>query len=194
MTRMYEVKTAEFVKGIKGTDSILYDGRPQIAFVGRSNVGKSSAINTLLGRKNLVKSSSTPGKTKELNFFLINDERYIVDLPGYGFARLSQKDTEKMQKMILWYLADSGVRPVYVVLVVDAKVGPTDLDREMMHLLIEEGHNPVVIATKLDKIKKNDRISKRKSISKDLGDVQVILYSAETKEGREELLETLFGK
>ena len=96
------IKTAEFVKGVVGTDPILKEKIPQIAFVGRSNVGKSSVINALTGKKGLAISSSTPGRTLQLNFFLINEKAYFVDLPGYGYARASLKQAEKMRKMIMW--------------------------------------------------------------------------------------------
>jgi GTP-binding protein len=95
-----EIKTAEFIKGMRGTDEFLESDILQIAFYGRSNAGKSSSINALLGRNNLVKSSSTPGKTKELNLFEINETFFIVDLPGYGYAKISQTEREKLRKLI----------------------------------------------------------------------------------------------
>ncbi|HFC36125.1 MAG TPA: ribosome biogenesis GTP-binding protein YsxC, partial [Candidatus Moranbacteria bacterium] len=118
-----QIKTAKFVKGIIGTDEILRDGKQQIAFVGRSNVGKSSVINSLVGIKKLAKSSATPGRTQEINFFLINDKVYFVDLPGYGFAKISKKQREKIRKMIIWYLSYAETKPCKVVLIIDAKVG-----------------------------------------------------------------------
>ena len=96
-----DIKSAEFVKGIMGTDKILEDNKPQIVFVGRSNVGKSSIINLLANRKNLVKSSSKPGKTKQINFFLINKKVFFVDLPGYGFMKMDLKKKEKIRKLII---------------------------------------------------------------------------------------------
>ena len=92
------IKDAKFIKGIIGTDNLLTDGTPQVAFIGRSNVGKSSIINALVNRKGLVSSSSQPGKTTEINLFNINKELYFVDLPGYGYAKLSQKKREKLRK------------------------------------------------------------------------------------------------
>jgi len=178
-----EIKKAEFIKGITGTNDILNDGRPQVAFIGRSNVGKSSVINSLVNRKNLVKSGSKPGKTQEINFFLINNKVYFVDLPGYGFMKASLKRREKAKKMILWYLFRSGVRFKKVVLIIDAKVGFTDFDREMLDLLNQNRVPIIIIANKVDKLKKNE-------LDK-LGNA--ILYSAKTKQGREELLGEIFN-
>ena len=96
-----EIKSAKFIKGVKGSNEILERDFLHLAFYGRSNVGKSSCINALLGRKDLVKSSSKPGKTKELNFFEVNSDFFVVDLPGYGYAKLSPKEREKLRKLIL---------------------------------------------------------------------------------------------
>src|SRR3990167_3085191 len=116
------ISSAKFVKGITGTDDILYDGIPQIAFVGRSNVGKSSVINSLVNQKELVRVGKKPGKTTEINFFLINNKFYFVDLPGYGYAKLSPAEREKARKRMLWYLTESEARPL-VVLILDIKAG-----------------------------------------------------------------------
>ena len=118
------ITSASFVTGIIGTDPILKEKHPQIAFVGRSNVGKSSVINSLVMRKDLVKSSSMPGKTREINFFLINKAFYFVDLPGYGFARMGAKGAEKIRKLILWYLGSGEARVKLVVLIIDSVVKP----------------------------------------------------------------------
>src|SRR6266516_2479045 len=98
-----KITSARFIRGIIGTNDILFDGLPQIAFVRRSNVGKSSVINSLTNRKDLVKVGKKPGKTTEINFFLINERFYFVDLPGYGYARLTPAEREKIRKRMLWY-------------------------------------------------------------------------------------------
>jgi len=191
------ITTAEFVKGIKGTDPILLDGIMHVAFLGRSNVGKSSAINTLVGRKNLVKSSSTPGKTTELNFFRVvrgDKPFYFVDLPGYGFARLSKKQSEKLHKMIMWYVTDKSIKVKYTVLIIDAVVGPTDLDKEMLEILEECGKNVIVVANKVDKIPKTKQTKRIEEISQELGLSNIVAYSAKTKQGREELLCRIFDQ
>jgi len=188
-----EIKSAEFIKGIKGTDSILEDGIPQVAFIGRSNVGKSSTINVLVSRKSLVKTSSKPGKTREINFFLINKEIYFVDLPGYGFAKLALRRVDKLQKHILWYLETNEITPKYVVVIVDAKVGLTELDKEFINFLNELGHKIIIVANKIDKLKKNDISKQINNIKKEVGDIDVFPFSAKKKIGRQELIKILFS-
>ncbi|MDD5152403.1 MAG: ribosome biogenesis GTP-binding protein YihA/YsxC [Candidatus Pacebacteria bacterium] len=185
-----EIKSAEFVKGIIGSDPILSDNIPQIAFVGRSNVGKSSVINSLVLRKNLVKSSRTPGKTKEINFFLINHNCYFVDLPGYGFARMAVKGAEKLRKLILWYLGGREVRPKLVVLIVDASVKPMPYDKEMVDILRAENLPFVIMGNKMDRLNQTEKSHNLKVIESALA-LPIIPYSAHTKVGREELLEVI---
>ena len=185
-----EVKNAEFVKGIIGTDPVLADPRPQVAFVGRSNVGKSSVINSLVLRKSLVKSSSMPGKTREINFFVINDGRFFVDLPGYGFARMGAKGAEKIRKLILWYIGSGEAKPKLVVLIVDAGVAPMPQDKEMADILRAEGRPFVVLANKVDRLNQTERSHNLKAIEAALG-AEVVPYSARTKAGRENLLEII---
>lgn len=180
-----EIKTAEFIKGIIGTNEIIEDNYPQIAFIGRSNVGKSSLINSLTKRKKLVKSGSTPGKTKQINYFLINKNTYFVDLPGYGFMKGPLKQREKIRKMILWYLFRSQIDFKKVILIIDAKIGLTKFDQEMVDLLEQNEQEYIIVANKMDKLKKNVR--------PDLN-LDFIPYSAKTNKGREELLENIFEK
>lgn len=185
-----EIKSAEFVKGIIGTDSILGDQYPQVAFVGRSNVGKSSVLNSLVLRKGLVKSSSTPGKTKEINFFLVNKECYFVDLPGYGFARMGAKGAEKIRKLILWYLGSGEARVRLVVLIVDMGIKPMAHDREMADILRAENIEFVVVGNKVDRLNQTERAHNIKEIEAAMG-ASVLPYSARTKAGRGELLEVI---
>jgi GTP-binding protein len=187
-----EIKTAEFVKGIIGTNKILEDGIPQVAFIGRSNVGKSSVINLLVKRKNLVKSSSLPGKTKQINFFLINRKIYFVDLPGYGFIKVSLKQKEKIRRMILWYLFRSGVKFKKVILIIDAKTGLNNFDEEMLNLLKEKNYPFIILANKIDKVKKSDLNKQLEKIKKEVGDSEIIAYSAKEKIGRDNLLNKIF--
>jgi len=187
-----EIQSAEFVKGVRGTDAIMYDGKPQIAFVGRSNVGKSSLINSLTLRKNLARSSSQPGKTVRLDFFLINNEAYFVDLPGYGFAKFSKSKHEDIRKMMLWYLEFSEIKNRRVVLIIDANIGVTPFDHEMMELLTTHAIPFVIAANKIDKLKSSVRLSQLQHIQKEIGTATIIPYSALTKEGRKELLEKIF--
>lgn len=185
-----EIKSADFVKGIIGTDPILNDKYPHIAFVGRSNVGKSSVINSLLSRKNLVKSSSTPGKTKEINFFFVNKKSYFVDLPGYGFARMGAKGADKIRKLILWYLSGGEARAHLVLLIVDAGAKPMVHDKEMANVLRAEGLDFIIIANKIDRLTQAERAHNLKAIE-ELLMAPVFPYSARTKFGREELLQVI---
>ena len=181
----------EFVKGIIGTNAITEDGLPQVAFIGRSNVGKSSVINSLVERRGLVKSSSTPGKTQQINFFLINKNIYFVDLPGYGFMKISLKQKEKIRKMLIWYLFNSAVKFKKVVLIIDAKIGPSEFDIEMLDLLRKKGDSIVIVANKADKLKQGEIKKQLALIKEKTGEENIILYSAKTNRGREELLEQL---
>lgn len=187
-----EITTAQFVKGILGSDEILHDGIPHIAFVGRSNVGKSSVINSFLGRKGLAKSSATPGKTKEINFFLVNGSTYVVDLPGYGFARMSAKSAEKLRKLIVWYLSGKEARPTLVVIVVDANIDPTPYDYEMVDILQREKVPFIILANKVDRLNQSERV-RRLNAHKDFFGLSVFPYSAKTREGRAELMERVWG-
>jgi len=186
-----KITSATFVKGIRGTDALLSDPKLEFAFVGRSNVGKSSVINALLGNKNLAKSSSSPGKTKEINFFLVNKEFYFVDLPGYGYARASDGDKEKLVKYILWYLFESDAPIALVLVLIDAHVGPTERDIEMIHALTEGKVPFIVLGNKFDRINKSARQKAVKEITEKIGDVPFFPFSAEKKEGIPEVLKKI---
>lgn len=190
---------ASFIKGIRGTDPITNDGHSQVAFLGRSNVGKSSVINSLLGTKSLVRSSSTPGQTREINFFLVsakkenakNEEIYFVDLPGYGYARMSMKSREKMAKMILWYLTESGADIGTAVLILDMQRGMSDFDRDMLEVLRAQKYKTIVVANKSDKLNQKERHAAEENIRAELSGEELILYSAKKGRGREKLIESV---
>jgi GTP-binding protein len=187
------IKSAEFVKGVVGEDKILQDGTPQIAFIGRSNVGKSSVINSLANQKDLARTSSFPGRTQEINIYLINKSFYLVDLPGYGFAKASWKEREQLQKLIYWYLLDSDSEQKKVVLIVDANVGPTDLDLEILHALEEQEKDIIIVANKIDKIKKSEYKKLLQKVQDAVGDYKVIPYSAEQKIGLGSLINEILN-
>ena len=188
-----EIKTSEFTLSSPTIELCPKDFRPEYAFIGRSNVGKSTLINTLLGRKNLARTSSEPGKTQTINFYKINGRMYLVDLPGYGYAKASKEVTEKWGKMIQRYFAESD-QLMYIFQLVDMRHAPTKQDVAMMDLIRYLDYQPVVIATKADKLKKSERQKAESLVRKTLnlsGDDILIPYSSVTKEGREEITDLM---
>jgi GTP-binding protein len=186
-----EISKAEFVKSVIGGDYGLKDNLPHIAFFGRSNAGKSSVINSLVGKKGLVKTSKMPGKTREANFFRINDSFYFADFPGYGYAKRSISKRNKMIKRIFWYVEFSNTRPKAVFLIIDANVGLTVLDRDMIKILEANKHQIVIVANKIDKLAKGAAEKQLSSIQKEAQDIPVLGYSAKTNEGKNELTEKI---
>lgn len=178
-----KITSAKFVKGITGTNEILEDGRPQIAFIGRSNVGKSSIINSLTNQKDLARTSFTPGRTQEINLFLINNSFYLVDLPGYGFTKSSKALRERLEELINWYLFNSPYKQQKVFLIIDAYLGPQDNDLEILRSLEEYKKQVVIVANKIDKIKKSEYNDQLQRIQASVGDHPVIPYSAKNKSG-----------
>ena len=177
-----------------GVTSRLPDtGMPEVAFAGKSNVGKSSLINGLMNRKSLARTSGQPGKTQTINFYKVNREMYLVDLPGYGYARVSQSEKEKWGKMIERYLHTSGNLKA-VFLLIDIRHAPSANDCQMYEWILHNGFRPIIIATKLDKLKRSQVQKNLKILREGLRlekDVTVIPFSAETKQGREEIWELI---
>ena len=180
---------AKFVMGVVGSHNIISDDKPQYAFVGRSNVGKSSLINMLLGQKRLVKSSSTPGKTQQINFFDIEDSVYFVDLPGYGYAKISKKRREKLRKLILWYFISGEANVKKVIIVLDAKIGLTEFDRDIINVLEENNYPFVIVMNKIDKLNQKKLFASLKSVQKEISEnVEIVPVSALKAKGRNLLL------
>ena len=171
------------------TSRLPHTERPEIAFAGRSNVGKSSLINTLVNRKSLARTSSQPGKTQTINFYNINNSMYLVDLPGSGYAKTSVSEKEKWGKMIERYLRGSkDLRAVF--LLVDIRHEPNANDHQMYEWIINNGYRPIIICTKLDKLKRSQVPKAIKTIRDSLRlpeDAVLIPYSSQTKQGREEI-------
>ena len=186
-----KISRAEFTKGVIGDDYSTKDGLPHIAFFGRSNAGKSSVINSLANQKNLVRVSKVPGKTLEANFFRINHSFYLIDFPGYGYAKHSISDRNKLVKRIFWYIEHSSARPRAVCLITDAKVGLTVLDREMIKILKENRHPVIIVANKIDKLNKAAAKKQLSLIQKEMEGMSVLGYSAKTNEGRDELIQKI---
>lgn len=193
MTNMTKL-SAEFIKGVVGEDKVLDNNFPQIAFIGRSNVGKSSLINSLVKQKDLAKTSSFPGRTQEINIFLLNNSFYLVDLPGYGFASTSKADQVWLFKLINWYLFNSDYQQKKIVMIIDAKIGVTSADLEMLEALEDKKKNIVIVANKIDKIKKADYKKQLQKIQETVGAHKIIPYSAEKGIGVEDLTEEILNK
>lgn len=165
----------------------------EFAFAGKSNVGKSSLINGLMNRKALARTSAQPGKTQTINFYNVNDQMYFVDLPGYGYAKVSEQEKAKWGKMIEKYLHQSKQLKA-VFLLIDIRHEPSGNDRMMYEWILDQGFQPIIIATKLDKINRSQVQKHIKMIKDGLKVVKntiVIPYSAQTKQGREEIYELL---
>ncbi|MBO5572683.1 MAG: YihA family ribosome biogenesis GTP-binding protein [Clostridium sp.] len=185
------IRNAE-LKTVCGITSRLPDNaQPEFAFCGKSNVGKSSLINALMNRKSLARTSSTPGKTQTINYYLVNDAFYYVDLPGYGFAKASEKVKAQWGKLIEDYLHQSrAIRAVF--LLVDIRHAPGENDLLMLKWIRDHGYTPLIIATKADKLKRSQVAKQMAEVRKGLGlpaDYRVIAFSSETKQGRDEIWE-----
>jgi GTP-binding protein len=190
----FPIRTAEFITSAPKPSVFPLPQRPEIAFVGRSNVGKSSLMNCLLGRKSLVKTSSTPGKTRALNFFLVNEEFFFVDMPGYGYAKVSKQLRHSWKGLIEGYLLK---RPVLVltVLLVDARHPPTGDDQAMVAWLLTHGIPTMIVQTKVDKIPKSRRERQRLEALRllQVPEESLLPFSSVTRQGRPELLSVIAG-
>ncbi len=187
-----KVKDARFIKGAVAWEHLPCDGRPEVAVAGRSNVGKSALINRLLGRKNLARTSGQPGKTREFNYYLVGERFYLVDLPGYGFAKTSKKERARWAAFIEEYLAEREPLRAAVHLI-DSRHPPTDLDRGMTAAMLGQRVPYVVALTKADKLSGNERPASRQRVRQMLRqefglEAPVVLTSARTGRGKDELL------
>ena len=187
---------AEFVRSAAKPADFPRDTLPQIVFAGRSNVGKSSAINRLLNRKNLARVGSAPGKTTHINYFLIDERFYLVDLPGYGYAKVSHSEKERWGRLIQSWFEDPSLMTLGVQ-IVDCRHKPTADDCTMAECFKASGKPFVVIANKLDKVKKSELESNLARIRETLGldeGVKLIPFSAEKGQGKQELLDEIFSR
>jgi GTP-binding protein len=183
-----KIKKAELVKSAGCKKDFPPERFPEVVLAGRSNVGKSSLINTLAARRSLAKTSNTPGKTRSVNFYLIDDSWFLVDLPGYGYARVSRQVQKKWGSLIEDYLA--GRKTIIMVIhVVDLRHEPPEQDRQMAAWLRHAAFSAVVVATKADKISRGKRAKQREVVARalDLAPGEVLLFSSQTGEGRDDL-------
>lgn len=183
------ITSAKFIKSVLGTNEILGDGTPQVVMIGRSNVGKSSLINALTDQKDLARISRVPGCTQMINVFSINNAFYLIDLPGYGFAQASMKERERINKMIYWYLLESPYKPKKVFVIIDAKVGPTVFDLEVLQSL-KGRHNVTVLVNKIDKLKRSESREQLQKIEDTVG-CKVIPCSAKMNIGMSAILDEI---
>ncbi len=175
------------------TSKLPETDKVEVAFAGKSNVGKSSLINALMNRKALARTSATPGKTQTINFYNVNDVMYLVDLPGYGYAKVSEQEKIKWGQLIERYLHTSKQLKA-VFLLIDIRHDPSANDKMMYEWIVSQGYHPIIIATKLDKLKRS-QVAKHVKMIKEglklLPGTTVIPFSAETKQGREEIWELM---
>jgi GTP-binding protein len=181
-----KITSAEFVKSAFERVHWVTDGLPEIAFLGRSNVGKSSLLNSLLRRKGLARTSNTPGRTQSINFFLINGSFYFVDLPGYGYARVSKSMRSEWGRMAGDYMKDRE-ELVLSVQLVDSRHEPSALDLELNEWLLQNNRSSIVAATKSDKLSANKLQKSVKEIRKVMPESQVVPFSSVDGRGRDEL-------
>lgn len=173
------------------TSRLPENTKPEVAFAGKSNVGKSSLINGLMNRKSYARISATPGKTQTINFYNINEELYLVDLPGYGYAKVSEQEKKRWGELIERYLHGSKVLKA-VFLLIDIRHAPSANDKMMYDWIVAQGFQPIIIATKLDKIKRSQKDKQLKLIRQELGLIPgtvIIPFSSVTKQGRDEIWE-----
>src|SRR5262245_55130066 len=186
------ISSAKFAYAANEDGSFPKDQRPEIAFLGRSNVGKSSLINSLLGVKGLARTSSTPGRTQSINFFLINEEFYFVDLPGYGFAKTSKEKRRTWGKLIERYLAERK-QLVISILIVDARHEPSPLDLQMKSWLQHYGLPFLVVSTKIDKLTSNEQRKSRQLTEKIFETEDIIPYSSITRDGASQVWDVILA-
>lgn len=188
-----KIISAEFVKSAFKQEHWIADGLPEIAFLGRSNVGKSSLINSLLRRRGLARTSNTPGRTQSINFFLINEKFYFVDLPGYGYAKVSKQTRADWGKMAEEYLAQRR-EPTLSVQLVDSRHKPTALDLQLNEWLVFHKKNHIIVATKSDKLSSNKLKKSLLEIEEALPSARkIIAYSAQTGKGRDALWQEILN-
>ena len=185
------IKKAELETVCGITSKFPDNSEPEIVFAGKSNVGKSSLINALMNRKSLARTSGKPGKTQTINYYKVNDEIYFVDLPGYGYANANLATREKWGKMIERYLHTSK-QIKCIFLLIDIRHEPGKNDKQMYDWIVYNGYSPVIIATKLDKLKRSQIAKCIKTLREGLGlqkEVVLIPFSSETKPGKKEVYE-----
>lgn len=188
-----KVSEATFVRGAVDKQGYPQDGRLEVAFIGRSNVGKSSLLNSLLGKKKLARTSNTPGRTQQINFFLVDQKFYFVDLPGYGYASLSKKQRAELAELIEKYLAQRK-ELVLTILLIDSRHLPTELDLQVKTWLEHLGRPYLTVLTKSDKLSNNQLRNQISKIKLALATEEVIAYSTLTNFGKDSLWKAILAR
>ena len=184
-----KIKDINLVKTVFSKGELINDNIAKIAFIGRSNVGKSSLINKVLGRKKLAKTSSTPGKTLSVNYYLINGEFYFVDLPGYGYAKISKKESLRVRSLVSFFF--NTVRNIKLgVILIDSRRGFMDSDIEILSFFIEKKIRVLTVLTKSDKIKNSELLNQKKNLQKKF-DLKVLSFSIKSDKNKEEILKII---
>ena len=181
---------AHFLKGLKGEDPVLRRSNGQVAFFGRSNVGKSSVINSLVEKK-LAYSSNTPGRTLEINVYETDKKFVLLDFPGYGYAKIPEPMREKLRKMILWYVGEFQHDKRLFILVIDANVGLTEYDKEMLGIFVNEGHQYILVANKIDKMNQSAKAKLKNELDSQITSGSYIMYSATEKGAGKKILQEI---
>jgi len=190
-----KILSAKFIKSVARISQLPPDKFPEIAFAGRSNVGKSSLINCLIQRKNLAKTSSSPGKTRLINYYSVNDRVYFVDLPGYGYAKVSKEERKQWKRLIESFLTASKDL-VGIIQIFDSRIGLTELDIEMLTWIKHLQKPAIIVATKIDKLPKskaNHILNQHRLALKEFGDFEMIPFSAVTKHGAKEIWKAILS-
>lgn len=191
---MEYLKNVKFVRSVFDKNSLINDSLPIIAIAGKSNVGKSSFINSLANNKNVAKVGQTPGKTKSLNFFLVNNSFYIVDLPGYGYSTMSQKEKENINKLTNYFL-ENNKNVCHIFLLVDIRHMPSNDDRQMHDWIVSSNKDFSIILNKADKLSGTKQLTAKKEIEKALfTDKELITFSSETKQNLDTVLSIVYDK
>lgn len=183
-----KIKKAQFIKGIVEGDLAWDQAKPQVIFYGRSNAGKSSTLNALVNNKNFAKVSSSAGKTREINLFNINDDFHLIDLPGYGFAKGSKAQREKLDELITWFMTGVSFDKRINVIIIDSQVGLTEIDMEVLELLYRTNTPIILLLNKCDKLNQSQSAKVLNNTYANVaGMVSVLMFSAKEKKGTEKL-------
>jgi len=182
-----------FYKSLSQSSNLAELDKPVFAFIGRSNSGKSSLLNTISAQRNLARVGKTPGVTKTVNLFLTNKKFYLADLPGYGFAKMSKHDRKELQELIFWFLENPDNQLKQLFVLIDCKAGPTPLDIEFLDYVGEKQIPTTIIASKVDKLKNSERVRHLRIINQFAKNLQVIPFSIHTEEGKQDIIRELLS-